>query len=1174
MSLNDEEDEGQDVPADLGGTTGVKEPQGVLQHTRYIPREHVDPLGYNQRLITTSDMATNEMLPPRDADLYPPHLSGIYDGHRGQDRPTIAQGDTVPIDSVKRSNFVQIYVKAVPNVHAEPVLIGRIKNTEPADTRCLTLMYQMHSQVPGFTIFVSKRGNDAQGAKKPKVQFKYFANMLKKEKTSGGKAHIALEVRCGKNMESAKAAELDTADLCLLETWVRLPSLESVQQGNRTDKEFGLRSCRPILKGISVPDFWALTAEAKKAKSWGDGTLCAADWAIVALGLGNEFNIFRFWSDDPMSAVGFQQFNSFWTAAMKDAAEHGNFPYYQRLAQRQGLTTGHQDFDMTIEKCPPPWHMVTKCRVTSNDQGKVMKIVPEQWHTFEDVPDYPDSETKAFAVRLAIERARYFGKAQIQESLEKARGSMKAKFSRFPPRMNPLLYWVEVQVDNVGAKAGGTRKSIFDDSRKSRPSVKTRIRVTITSEGHPLYGEELPGAVQEDLFATDPFIAAVVRTKPGMEVRFQGTSVWEVSVDLEDDPTSSDRQNAAICELGKGVQRQHGIDLGRLVLLAPVDIPDQDKVHKDVTADRPAAYNAYMKIVESSRLNEKQRIAARTALQQALLLLYGGPGTGKTRTMLAIARGHIEVGRITGNRRKIIACAPSNKACDNMLDGLISAFHGHKDVLKSKFNVCRFKGGFVNPAPKAGRHSTTALGEVNATERARGQDAEGEDEIENRTWEYCGALAQSAKVDIPHLDFYHQRQRSEYIRRCQTAPDHPYSKEALHYFHAVQKYRKDESLGTEAKNKLKQEIRDADDLWDERYFDEEVDIVFCTNNSAAHDTLIRCFKPDILVSDEAALASLPDVATPMAAFKESLITVVIVGDYRQQGPPALSCGANETLRDITRSLFEILQKNPDIPGKVELAIQHRMKSDFSRMVSKIWYKDQLRDHPSLQDSTELQITLKQAWAGLAKAGLWNGRLRMAVSVGSPAHEMKAEGTVSLYNETEADYIVKYVKYLLDFEPRKEAFSRSQGRRVTQDDILIISPYAGQVTMIIMKLIAESVNKVQVVTSAGAQGRESDIVLLSLVRNKPAWDREKDAANVKVGFVSQHTQLCVNFSRVRQHQVTFGNFTDWVEAWRNGDPFMTDLKGKHSSFAKVVQDHVDQGDIISSEAFRALLSGNR
>lgn len=67
-------------------------------------------------------------------------------------------------------------------------------------------------------------------------------------------------------------------------------------------------------------------------------------------------------------------------------------------------------------------------------------------------------------------------------------------------------------------------------------------------------------------------------------------------------------------------------------------------------------------------LNESQRAAVRLAMSaNDVALIHGPPGTGKTSTLIEVIRQAIKRGE------KVLACAPSNLAADNLLERLVAA---------------------------------------------------------------------------------------------------------------------------------------------------------------------------------------------------------------------------------------------------------------------------------------------------------------------------------------------------------------------------------------------------------------------------------------------------------------------------------------------------------------------
>jgi hypothetical protein len=124
-------------------------------------------------------------------------------------------------------------------------------------------------------------------------------------------------------------------------------------------------------------------------------------------------------------------------------------------------------------------------------------------------------------------------------------------------------------------------------------------------------------------------------------------AVWRL--DLSPDEASRQRQLAALARAGSAAG-------DRLAELRTILLGEAEP-----RFDGPAA-------VAAPALNPSQRAAVEFALAaRDLAIIHGPPGTGKTTTLvelirLAVARGE-----------RVLACAPSNAAVDNLLDKLLAA---------------------------------------------------------------------------------------------------------------------------------------------------------------------------------------------------------------------------------------------------------------------------------------------------------------------------------------------------------------------------------------------------------------------------------------------------------------------------------------------------------------------
>lgn len=103
---------------------------------------------------------------------------------------------------------------------------------------------------------------------------------------------------------------------------------------------------------------------------------------------------------------------------------------------------------------------------------------------------------------------------------------------------------------------------------------------------------------------------------------------------------------------------------------------------------------------------------------------------------------------------------------------------------------------------------------------------------------------------------------------------------------------------------------------------------------------------------------------------------------------------------------------------------------------------------------------------------------MAVDIsGENARHARYENTQSRHNEAEGDVVAGLARDLVEFEP-----SWQGARRIKPEDINIVTPYTGQRRSIMKKLFASGGPEsfVTVSTTSQVQGRESNIVLVSLV----------------------------------------------------------------------------------------------
>jgi hypothetical protein len=126
---------------------------------------------------------------------------------------------------------------------------------------------------------------------------------------------------------------------------------------------------------------------------------------------------------------------------------------------------------------------------------------------------------------------------------------------------------------------------------------------------------------------------------------------------------------------------------------------------------------------------------------------------------------------------------------------------------------------------------------------------------------------------------------------------------------------------------------------------------------------------------------------------------------------------------------------------------YRSHPDITEFPNSAFYKDKMINHESTMAEHGLHKTLSEFFKTLGPA--WNKRWRMAIDISHEGAESKTYGNMeSLYNDGEADIIVRVVVKLLKFVPSSD---NSGAVRVEPEHISIFTPYEGQVRTLAKKL---------------------------------------------------------------------------------------------------------------------------
>jgi len=270
-------------------------------------------------------------------------------------------------------------------------------------------------------------------------------------------------------------------------------------------------------------------------------------------------------------------------------------------------------------------------------------------------------------------------------------------------------------------------------------------------------------------------------------------------------------------------------------------------------------------------------------------------------------------------------------------------------------------------------------------------------------------------------------------------------------------------------------------------------VVTCTLQTAMRRSLLDGLSSGqfpVLAVDEAGFCLSSQLA-PVLCRARSL---VMAGDHLQLPPVVLSQEALD--RGLGVSLMQQLATH--CPETVSLlTTQYRSHEMISGWSSQHFYSGLLSAHPS-----NASIGLEKLLGNTGLLSLLSRPLTWLDTRGAgPGWEEEAEGEDSLANTGEAVTSLELVTRLL-------------GAGLGQENIGVISPYWAQVATIRSLLWeTEGLRGVEVRTVDGYQGREKEVIILSMVRANKTGE---------VGFLTESRRINVSVTRAKRACIVIGD----------------------------------------------------
>ncbi len=452
------------------------------------------------------------------------------------------------------------------------------------------------------------------------------------------------------------------------------------------------------------------------------------------------------------------------------------------------------------------------------------------------------------------------------------------------------------------------------------------------------------------------------------------------------------------------------------------------------------------------RLNPSQKDAVSRALaEEQLFLIHGPPGTGKTTTCVEIIK------QLVARGKKVLVCADSNTAVDNIVEKLAGKVYvvrlGHPARISRKL------------------YETTLDFRIASSE---------EGELIEKLTERMEALKKKRSTLTRPSPAMRRGLTNEQIMKL--------ARKSRGARGVSSKKIKEMALWLTYTSSLREMTKRRQSLMEraaKRILSSAQ--VVCTTNAGAFSEFLREDRFDVVVIDEATQATEPSCLMPVIKAPK----VIMAGDHKQLPPTILSEEAKKKGLELT--MFERFMKLYGKTNSIMLEYQYRMNPLLVEFPNRKFYSGRLGSDTSVNNITVLDLIKKEHLKLTDKLDcacysttplVWIDTSKLL----KKSEHRRAEST-SLENILEASIVQELVNRLVSAGVERSAIG-------------IITPYKDQKELLI-KMLAEGV---EVNTVDGFQGREKEIIILSLVRS----NEEK-----KIGFLKDERRLNVAITRARR-----------------------------------------------------------
>jgi len=455
---------------------------------------------------------------------------------------------------------------------------------------------------------------------------------------------------------------------------------------------------------------------------------------------------------------------------------------------------------------------------------------------------------------------------------------------------------------------------------------------------------------------------------------------------------------------------------------------------------QPAVRGEATILREHGELEASQRAAVQLCASSNLAFVWGPPGTGKTVTLVHVLE------ELLARGERILVASTTNAAIDELLAKL--AARGQL-----------LPGTFVRLGRSEADTFGTELADIvdarrgakrNELSRLRARIGEVEQQLR-----YARGLAAEL---LPALTTQQSlfaepppRLRAAALSRVFAAADAIAAADAkTQETILAQRITRLERVRELAKARVS--ARTAEDRDVEGRVVAEARVILCTLTNTYLSPLLREQRFDVLIAEEAGMATLPALYYAAGLCERRAI---MVGDPRQL-PPIVQSDDDRVRRAIGRNIFEVAVADPENSEFVAmLRVQYRMHPDIGALVGGLFYSGRL-------------VHAATGTEAIAAAAPFPGRAVVVADTRSTC-ERSAKGS-SRVNATSAEVTANLAL---------------EAVRGGSSSVAVITPYAAQASEIRRLLAARRISdEVECSTIHRFQGRECDIVIIDLVDAAP------------------------------------------------------------------------------------------